>query len=74
MASVTIDGKDYGEVDQYGYEGVHVGRMDQREVPFRWTIADLSPGDHKIEVKMTGEKSSDSNGTEINVTRLSAYQ
>ena len=71
---MTIDGKTIGEVDQYAYTDVHVGRMDQREVPFRWSIADLDPGKHRLEVTVIGKKNSASTGTGINVTRLAAYQ
>lgn len=73
-ATVKIDGRDYGEVDQYSFTGVQVGRMDQREVPFRWSVADLAPGKHTIEVTVAGRKNSASSGARINVAGLSAYQ
>lgn len=74
IASVIIDGKELGDVDQYSYTGVHVGRMDQREVPFRWSAADLAPGKHTLEVTVTGRKNSLSRGAAINVSGLTAYR
>ena len=74
IASVKIDGRARVDVDQYSYTDVHVGRMDQREVPFRWSVADLSPGKHTLEVTITDKKNPASDGTWINVTGLSAYR
>ena len=74
IAKVFIDGKDYGDVDQYAYTGVHVGRMDQRDVPFRWSALDLSPGKHNLTVTVSGKKNANSSGVGINVTGLSVYQ
>jgi DUF1680 family protein len=73
IALVSIDGEELGEVDQYSYTGVHVGRMDQREVPFRWSHSGLSSGKHTIEVTVVGKKNALSGGTEVNVSGLSAY-
>lgn len=73
IAAISIDGRKVGEVDQYGYTGVHVGRMDQRVVPFRWSIDDLSPGKHRIEITATGKKNAAAGGVGINVTGLIAY-
>ncbi|MEM8681465.1 MAG: hypothetical protein AAGF97_19130, partial [Planctomycetota bacterium] len=73
VAEVAIDGEVVADVDQYGYTGVHVGRMDQREVPFRWSYDRLSPGKHTLEVRVTGRGHERSTGTSINVTGLSAY-
>ena len=73
LATVAIDGKNYGDVDQYAYAGVHVGRMDQRDVPFRWSASGLAPGAHTIEVSVTGRKNKLSAGTTINVSGLSSY-
>ncbi|TWT92127.1 hypothetical protein Pla108_41370 [Botrimarina colliarenosi] len=73
IAAVAIDGEDFGEVDQYAYAGVHVGRMDQREVPFRWSATDLAPGEHTIEVTVIGRSNPGSSGTAINVSGLSAF-
>ncbi len=74
IATVKIDGQERGEIDQYGYTGVHVGRMDQRQVPFRWSVTDLTPGNHRLEVTVTGRKNQASSGIGINVSGLSIYQ
>lgn len=73
IAKVSIDGKEVADVDQYGYTDVHVGRLDQREVPFRWSISNLSGGEHTIRVTVSGDKNSASTGTQINVSRLLCY-
>lgn len=73
IAEVQIDGKTVAEVDQYGFTDVHVPRLDQREVPFRWSRSDLANGKHTITVTVTGRKNPASRGTEINVSGLSAY-
>jgi hypothetical protein len=73
VARVSIDGQAMGDVDQYSYTGVNVGRMDQREVPFRWSRGNLPPGKHTLRVTVTGKKNPLSSGTEINVTGLSSY-
>lgn len=73
IAKVSIDGKEVADVDQYGYTEVHVGRLDQREVPFRWSISNLSGGEHTIRVAISGDKNSASTGTQINVSRLLCY-
>jgi hypothetical protein len=73
IAAVSIDGTPVAEVDQYGYTGVHVGRMDQREVPFRWFAKDLGGGTHTVKVTITDRKNAASTGTRINVSGLSSY-
>ncbi|MBW2037870.1 MAG: hypothetical protein JRI41_10410 [Deltaproteobacteria bacterium] len=73
IAEVSVDGKKVAEVDQYGYTGVYVPRLDQREVPFRWSLSNLKAGEHTIKVKITPNKNPASNGTKINVRRLVAY-
>ena len=73
IATVSIDGKVVAEVDQYGYTDVHVGRMDQREVPFRWHITNLSGGEHNFKVTILSKKNSVSQGTNVNVSRLLVY-
>lgn len=73
MVEVTIDGEVVAEVDQYGYTNVHVGRMDQREVPFRWHIDDLKGGQHTVRVTVISKKNDSSSGTRINVSDLVAY-
>ena len=74
IAEVKIDGEVLEQVDQYSYGDVHVGRMDQREVPFRWATFQLSPGKHTIEVEVTEKQNPLSNGNSINVTGLSVYR
>ena len=73
IATVRIDGKVVDEVDQYGYTDVHVGRMDQREVPFRWSISNLGEGEHNIRVTVSRNKNTASGGRKINVRRLLVY-
>jgi hypothetical protein len=72
-AAVSIDGTVVAEVDQYGYTGVHVGRLDQREVPFRWSISDLGGGEHTIRVEILPRKNAASLGTRINVGGIVVY-
>ena len=73
IASVMIDGKVIEKVDQYGYTDVHVGRLDQREVPFRWTISNLGPGEHLLKVTLLSDKNVYSGGTRLNIRRLIFY-
>ncbi len=73
IARVIIDGKKVADVDQYGYTDVHVGRLDQREVPFRWSISNLTGGEHTIKVIILSNRNAASGGTKINVGRLLAY-
>ena len=72
-AEVRIDGEVVAEADQYGYTNVHVGRMDQREVPFRWSITDLGGGEHTIRVTILPRTNASSTGTSIHIIRLIAY-
>lgn len=74
IAKVKIDDRTWENVDQYSYTGVYVPRMDQRVVPFRWSVADLPPGEHTITVSNTGKKNPASQGASINVTGISAFQ
>ena len=73
MADVSIDGRPVAQVDQYGYTDVHVGRLDQREVPFRWSISDLGGGEHTMRVTVLSNKNPKSQGTAINVGHLVVY-
>ena len=73
IAKVSIDGKEVASVDQYGYTGVYVPRLDQREVPFRWSISNLSGGEHTIRVTISADRNQASSGTKINVSRLLSY-
>jgi len=73
IARVRIDGKDVAEVDLYGYTGVHVPRLDQREVPFRWFVTGLLGGEHTLRVTILPRKNPASRGTGINVRRLITY-
>ncbi len=72
-ASVSIDGNLVAEVSQYGYTGVHVGRLDQREVPFRWSISDLSGGEHTIRVTILPRENASPGGARISVASLIVY-
>jgi len=47
--------------------------LDQREVPFRWSISDLDEGEHTIKVTISLLKNPASHGTKINVRRLLSY-
>jgi len=72
-AQVIIDGKEVAMVDQYGYTDVYVPRLDQREVPFRWSFSNLSSGEHHIKVTALSDKSRLSKGIVLNVKRLLMY-
>lgn len=73
IAQVIIDGNVVADVDQYGYTDVYVPRLDQREVPFRWSISNLKGGEHTIRVTISPNKNAASGGTKINVSNLLAY-
>ena len=73
MAEVSIDGKKVDTIDQYSYNGVHVGRMDQREVTFRWSRSGLTKGQHTIKVRILPQKNPNSRGTDINIRGLNFY-
>ena len=73
IAKVSIDSKEVAEVDQYGYTGVYVPRLDQREVPFRWSISGLNNKEHTIKVTISRRKNPASGGTKINVSKLLVY-
>jgi hypothetical protein len=73
MADVSIDGRLVAQADQYGYTQVHVGRLDQREVPFRWSISDLGGGEHTVRVTVSGDENPNSRGTAISVSGLIVY-
>jgi len=73
MASIRIDGEIVAEADQYGYTNVHVGRLDQREVPFRWSISDLGGGEHKIRATIVPQNNTASVGNRLNVKGLTVY-
>jgi hypothetical protein len=73
IAQVSIDGNIVAEADQYGYTDVHVGRLDQREVPFRWSISNLGSGKHSLTVKVLSNKNQASKGNKINLSRLIVY-
>jgi hypothetical protein len=73
IAKVSIDGREMAEVDQYGYTDVYVPRLDQREVPFRWSISNIGGGEHTIKVTILPRKNPSSSGTKINVSRLLVY-
>jgi hypothetical protein len=57
-AEVRIDGNVVAIVDQYG---------PGRNLPFDWSVGDLSPGHHTIQLKILAEKSPQSKGRFINV-------
>ena len=59
--SVTLDGKDMGEVDQYG---------KVRGVPFEYKLTDLKPGDHTVTIKVLVEKNKDSRSNIINYSTI----
>jgi hypothetical protein len=63
-AAVTMDGKDFGRVDQYAQSiEWQAGR----------TFSGLSPGDHTLVVRVTGEKSPPSKDSYIDVDRLTVW-
>lgn len=71
IAEISIDGKIVDTVDQYSF--TFKGRIDQRQIPFRWSINDLSGGEHTIKVTITGDRNSRSEGSEISVRRLIVF-
>lgn len=73
IAKVIIDGKEVAQADQYGYTDVHVGRLDQREVPFRWSITGLNQGQHTLKVVSSNQKNPASTNYNINIKRLLVY-
>jgi len=73
IVEVYVDGKKVGEADQFGHDDVHVGRMDQRQVPFRWWVEDLGNIEHKLEVVVAGKKNADASGHRINVSGITVY-
>ena len=73
IAEVYIDGKKVGDADQFGYDNVHVGRMDQRQVPFRWWVEDLGVGEHALEVVVSGKKNENAGGRKFNVNGITVY-
>ena len=73
IVEVYVDGKKVGEADQFGHDDVHVGRMDQRQVPFRWWVENLGNIEHKLEVVVAGKKNADASGHRINVSGITVY-
>lgn len=73
IAEVYIDGKKVGDADQFGYDNVYVGRMDQRQVPFRWWVEDLGVGEHTLEVVVSGKKNANAGGRKFNVNGITVY-
>ncbi|MBI9017074.1 MAG: glycoside hydrolase family 127 protein [Phycisphaerae bacterium] len=73
IAKIFIDGKEVENVDQYGYTDVYVQRLDQREVPFRYSLSNLGGGEHHIKVTLSPQKNPSSKGTEINIKRLLVF-
>jgi len=74
-AEVSIDGQKVAEVDQYGYNGAW-GMMwiDQRPVPFLWSVSDMTDREHTVKVTILPNKNSVSQGTKVNVKKLTAYR
>jgi hypothetical protein len=73
IAGVYIDGKKVGEADQFGNDDVNVGRMDQRQVPFRWWVEDLGHTEHTLEVVVSGARNENAEGYKINVSGITVY-
>jgi hypothetical protein len=73
LAKVIIDGKEVADADQYGYTDVYVGRLDQREVPFRWSVTGLGPGEHSLKVVLSADKNKSSAGSKLNIKKLTVY-
>jgi DUF1680 family protein len=59
--SVMLDGKDMGEVDQYG---------KVRGEPFTYELNGLRDGDHTVTIKVLGKKNKDSKGDIINYSTI----
>jgi hypothetical protein len=60
-ARVLIDSKEQDVVDQYG---------PQRGTPFVWKKTNLGPGPHTLVIEVLGEKSDESSGTWINISKV----
>jgi DUF1680 family protein len=60
MASISIDGRDVGVVDQY----------DPNNIPFFWKYENLAPGKHTIKITLLPAKNSASSGHWINVKSI----
>src|SRR5262249_42557128 len=58
LAEVTIDDKAVARVDQYGPGG---------DLPFEWKQESLEPGRHVLRIVLSGERTSASKGTFVNV-------
>lgn len=59
IASVYVDGRLYGEVDQYA--------LDPGELFFAYDVGGLAPGDHVVEVRYEGKKATKARKRQINL-------
>jgi len=59
--SVTLDGKDMGEVDQYS---------KVRGTPFEYKLTGLKPGNHTVAIKVLADKNKDSRSNIINYSTI----
>jgi hypothetical protein len=57
-AEVRLDDQVVGVVDQFG---------PGRDLPFDWERRGLAPGKHSIRITVLGEKTPESNGTNVNL-------
>lgn len=77
MTTVTIDGNEVAEVDQYSYSDLTGltgwSRSGISEVPFIWSKSGLDEGEHTIRVTILSRKKPSSQGTRLNVRRQVAY-
>jgi len=74
-AEVFIDGKKVTEVSQYAYTDLFCdwNLLDQRYVPFNWSISDLDEDKHILKVVVSPNKDPSSKGTKITVRRIIIY-
>ncbi len=59
IASVYVDGRLHGEVDQYA--------LDPGELFFAYNVGGLAPGDHVVEVRYEGKKATKAKKRQINL-------
>jgi hypothetical protein len=67
-AEVAIDGEIVAVVDQYGPAKLPLRPPAGPPMPFVWEHLALSPGKHKIMVKVLGDKNDASNGRRITIS------
>jgi hypothetical protein len=65
IAEVVIDGQSAARVDQHDAA---------RDVLFEWKSGRLSPGEHTIELRVTGERNAASKDAWVNISSLESLE